>query len=142
MPKEGCTAIVRAGYYIVNFQFVSINSARSKNFIQMNETVCVIGCSISSTLPYLCNKVKENWMKWLQKLVFSNSPTAWTAQQEKKSEDVSPIFSFAYWETDVKGFTLLIFQPAGVVAILLTGREITMKKINSYISTLLSRRLS
>lgn len=142
MPKEGCTAIVRAGYYIVNFQFVSINSARSKNFIQMNETVCVIGCSISSTLPYLCNKVKENWMKWLQKLVFSNSPTAWTAQQEKKSEDVSPIFSFAYWETDVKGFTLLIFQPAGVVAILLTGREITMKKINSYISALLSRRLS
>lgn len=96
MPKEGCTAIVRAGYYIVNFQFVSINSARSKNFIQMNETVCVIGCSISSTLPYLCNKVKENGMKWLQKFVFSNSPTAWTAQQEKKSEDVSPIFSFAY----------------------------------------------
>lgn len=142
MPKEGCTAIVRAGYYIVNFQFVSINSARSKNFIQMNETACVIGCSISSTLLYLCNKVKENWMKWLQKLVFSNSPTAWTAPQEKKSEDVSPIFSFAYWETDAKGFTLLIFQPAGVVAILLTGREITMKKINSYISALLSRRLS
>lgn len=53
----------------------------------MDEIFCVIGCNISSTFPYLCNKVKENGMKWLQKCVFSSSPTAWTAQQEKKGED-------------------------------------------------------
>lgn len=74
-------------------------------------------------MPYVYNKVKENGMKWLQKVVFSCSPTAGTAQQEKKCEDVRPIFSLAYWETDVKGFSWLIFQPAGIVTILLAGIE-------------------
>jgi len=40
--KEGYTAIVSIVYYIVNFQFVSINSARSRNFLS-NE--CNILCN-------------------------------------------------------------------------------------------------
>lgn len=63
----------------------------------MNAIFCEIGSKIYSTLPYLCNKVKETGMKWLQKVVFSCSPTAGTAQQEKKkNKDVRPIFLLAY----------------------------------------------
>lgn len=50
----------------------------------MNVIFCVIRCNISSTLPYLRYKVKENGMKWLQKFVFSSSPTAGSARQGKK----------------------------------------------------------
>lgn len=56
-------------------------------------------------------------------------------------EDVQPIFSWAYWETDVKEFILLIFQPAGIVTILLTGIEDNNEKINNYISVMLASML-
>lgn len=43
--------------------------------------------------------------------------------RKKKNKDVRPIFLLAYWETDVKGFSWLFFQPAGIVTILLAVIE-------------------
>lgn len=62
-------------------------------------------------------------MNLLWKVVFSCSPIAATAQQGLKCEDVRPMISLAYWETDAKGFCWLIFQPAGIVIFLLAGIE-------------------
>lgn len=79
---------------------------------------------VVATLPYLIyNKVKENWMNLICKVVFSCSPIAAIAQQGEKREDVRPMFSLAYWETDAKGFCWLIFQPAGIVIFLLADIE-------------------